>query len=238
VVPPRRGARRVVAPGGRLRAAVPGAGPGGTLPRMMGERRCPTCGALASAEAEWCGQCFAPLDRAGAPTEVEGVAGSSPVATAGPKAIPGTTGGSIEVEGGMLAWTCPACETRNPIEANECSVCGTPFGRLLAEPTTAPEIEPQPRPCGRCLAGLGTGSSGAGPTRSRGSRCSAGRSVPCWSSLCRGSARADSGPPSAVHAVPRGLAADLHRLGAGRLPPSGRRAAVMSSRRCCGRRRA
>jgi ribosomal protein L40E len=110
---------------------------------MMGERRCPTCGALASAEAEWCGQCFAPLDRAGAPTDVEGVAGSSPVATAG-KAIPGTTGGSIGVEGGTLAWTCPACQTRNPIEANECSVCGTPFGRLLAEPTTAPEIEPQP----------------------------------------------------------------------------------------------
>ena len=136
----------MVAPGGRLRAAVPGcrAGAGGTLPRMMGERRCPTCGALASAEAEWCGQCFASLDRAGAPTDVEGLAGSSPVATAGPKAIPGTTGGSIEVEGGMLAWTCPACETRNPIEANECSVCGTPFGRLLAEPTTAPEIEPQP----------------------------------------------------------------------------------------------
>ena len=74
---------------------------------------------------------------------MEGAAGSSPVATAGPKAIPGTTGGSIEVEGGTLAWTCPACETRNPIEANECSVCGTPFGRLLAEPTTAPEIEPQ-----------------------------------------------------------------------------------------------
>ena len=27
------------------------------------ERRCPTCGALASPDAEWCGQCFAPLNR-------------------------------------------------------------------------------------------------------------------------------------------------------------------------------
>lgn len=114
---------------------------------MMGERRCPTCGALASADAEWCGQCFAPLDRVGAGPEAEAEHGDtarpSPVATAGPKAIRGTTGGSIEVEGGTLAWTCPACETRNPIEANECSVCGTPFGRLLAEPQAAPEIEPQ-----------------------------------------------------------------------------------------------
>jgi Zn-finger in Ran binding protein and others len=75
--------------------------------------------------------------------DAEGAAGPSPVATAGPTAIPGTAGGAIEVEGGTLAWTCPACETRNPIEANACSACGTPFGRLLAEPQTAPEIEPQ-----------------------------------------------------------------------------------------------
>ena len=110
---------------------------------MMGERRCPTCGALASADAEWCGQCFAPLDRVGAPAEARGRRAAVPGRDRGAEGDPRHAGGSIEVEGGTLAWTCPACETRNPIEANECSVCGTPFGRLLAEPTTAPEIEPQ-----------------------------------------------------------------------------------------------
>ncbi len=110
---------------------------------MMGERRCPTCGALASADAEWCGQCFSPLERAGSRTEADSPATSAPTGTAGPNAIRGASGGAIEVEGGTLAWTCPVCETRNSIEANECSTCGTPFGRLLAEPKPAPEVEPQ-----------------------------------------------------------------------------------------------
>jgi ribosomal protein L40E len=110
---------------------------------MMGERRCPTCGALASGDAEWCGQCFSPLERPGVRNEADGPATSAPTGTAEPKAIRGTSRGAIEVEGGTLAWTCPVCETRNPIEANECSACGTPFGRLLAEPKTAPEVEPQ-----------------------------------------------------------------------------------------------
>jgi hypothetical protein len=82
---------------------------------MMGESRCPTCGALVSADAEWCGQCFSPLERAGARTEAEGPATPAPTGTAGPKAIRGTS----------------------------CSACGTPFGRLLAEPKAAPEIEAQ-----------------------------------------------------------------------------------------------
>jgi ribosomal protein L40E len=110
---------------------------------MMGDRRCPTCGALASADAEWCGQCFSPLERAGSRTEAAGPATSAPAGTAGSKAIRGPSGGAIEVEGGTLAWTCPVCENRNPIEANECSTCGTPFGRLLAEPKTVPVVEPQ-----------------------------------------------------------------------------------------------
>jgi hypothetical protein len=110
---------------------------------MMGERRCPTCGALASVDAEWCGQCFSPLERAGARTEADGPATPAPTGIAGPKAIRGASGGAIEVEGGRLAWACPVCETRNPIEANACSVCGTPFGMLLAEPKAAPRIDPQ-----------------------------------------------------------------------------------------------
>ena len=109
----------------------------------MGDRRCPTCGALASADAEWCGQCFSRLERAGSRPAAAGPATSAPAGTAGSQAIRGPSGGAIEVEGGTLAWTCPVCENRNPIEANECSTCGTPFGRLLAEPKAAPEVEPQ-----------------------------------------------------------------------------------------------
>jgi hypothetical protein len=110
---------------------------------MMGDRRCPTCGALASADADWCAQCLSSLERDGSRAEAAGPATSAPTGTAGPTAIRGPAGGAIEVEGGTLAWTCPVCENRNPIEANECSACGTPFGRLLAEPKAVPEVEPQ-----------------------------------------------------------------------------------------------
>ena len=108
---------------------------------MTGERRCPICGA--PSDAEWCGQCFSQLERPGARTETDGPATSPPTGTAGPRAIRGTSGGAIEVQGGTLAWTCPVCEHRNPIEANACSACGTSFGRLLSEPEAAPDIEPQ-----------------------------------------------------------------------------------------------
>ena len=110
---------------------------------MMGERRCPACGALASPDAEWCGLCFSPLEREEARIEAGRPATTAPTGSAGPEAIRGTPGGAIEVDGGTLAWTCPVCETRNPIDANACSACGTPFGRLLAEPRAASEIEPQ-----------------------------------------------------------------------------------------------
>ena len=40
-------------------------------------------------------------------------------------------------------WTCPACDTRNPIEASLCAACSTPFGRLFQEPEVRPEVDPQ-----------------------------------------------------------------------------------------------
>src|SRR4029450_9926627 len=114
---------------------------------MMGDRRCPTCGALASADADWCGRGFAPLSpppkRRGPRPDPASPATSAPTGTAGPKAIRGPSGGAIEVEGGTLAWTCPVCENRNPIEANQCSTCGTPFGRLVAGPKAATGGEAQ-----------------------------------------------------------------------------------------------
>jgi ribosomal protein L40E len=113
---------------------------------MMGDRRCPSCGALVSVDAQWCGQCFMPLEQveprtpAGAATAPPGGPGPSVASTLPPA---GAAAGAIEVEGGKLAWTCPVCDARNPIEANECSTCGTPFSRLLEEPTGRPDVEPQ-----------------------------------------------------------------------------------------------
>lgn len=93
---------------------------------MSEERRCPTCGALVSAEAEWCGQCYSAL----APREPE-------------RGVADAVAGKLEVEGGKLTWTCPVCEERNPIESTACAVCGTPFSRLFEEPEARPTIEPQ-----------------------------------------------------------------------------------------------
>jgi len=93
---------------------------------MSDERRCPTCGALVSAEAEWCGQCYSPLKR----REPE----PSPA---------GTVAGKLEVESGRLTWTCPACGERNPIESAGCGVCGTLFVRLFEEAEAQPTIDPQ-----------------------------------------------------------------------------------------------
>ncbi len=92
-------------------------------------------------DAEWCGQCYAPLEHAGSRAPAAGgstprVGGSAPVPT-------GAIGSAIEIEGGKPAWTCPACDSRNPIEANVCSTCGTSFARLLEEPKEEPDIDPQ-----------------------------------------------------------------------------------------------
>lgn len=89
---------------------------------MALERRCPSCGALVSADAEWCGQCF---------TRLGAVTAAADLPTA---AVGGAIGAGIDIEDGKPAWTCPACQTRNPIEASVCAACGTPFAKLLREP--------------------------------------------------------------------------------------------------------
>jgi hypothetical protein len=91
---------------------------------MSVERRCPSCGALASADADWCGQCYTSLKTLQAPSRAEAVAPSV-----------GT--------GGEPAWPCPVCGNPNPIAVSLCLGCGTPFARLFQEPERAPEIDPR-----------------------------------------------------------------------------------------------
>jgi hypothetical protein len=58
------------------------------------------------------------------------------------------------------AWPCPVCDHRNPIEAEVCAVCGTPFARLL-EQRAAPEVDPRTA-MARSLLFPGLGHAAAG----------------------------------------------------------------------------
>ena len=87
------------------------------------QRRCPTCGALASGDADWCGQCYSSLEPARAKP-----AAATPPALAQPS---------------RAAWPCPVCGNRNPIELDACATCATPFGRGFDEPKPPPKISPR-----------------------------------------------------------------------------------------------
>lgn len=110
-----------------------GPGQGPDAGRAVGEPRCPNCGGLVAPEAEWCGQCFAALER----VRPQRAAGAAAVAVATPG------GGAVEVAEGKAAWDCPVCGNRNPIEASLCAACQTPFARLFEQPEERPGVEPR-----------------------------------------------------------------------------------------------
>jgi hypothetical protein len=130
-------------------------------------RRCPNCGGLVGADAEWCTQCLTRLDRPGpssssAPSdprtpavdapEIAGPLGGQvpppPGGPVGPSRAPaGGSGRPIRPSERGVVWDCPTCQSENPIEAMSCGVCGTPFGKLLEEPEPAPRSDP-----GRAMA--------------------------------------------------------------------------------------
>ena len=147
---------------------------------MSQERRCPNCGGLVGADAEWCTQCFTRLDTADA--QEPAAAGEGAVASPGmtrpastpqsqgeggtgqpglpsdagseskPGPRPGTPARSgpvadlgqraIHSRGDTIVWTCPACETENPIDSPICSACGTPFRQMLQEPEEPIDVDP------------------------------------------------------------------------------------------------
>jgi hypothetical protein len=98
-------------------------------PWPVGDRRCPNCNALVSADAEWCGQCFTSL-RAPTPEPVtaSGPAVARPQEGAGPA---------------TLTWPCPTCGAQNDIALDLCSVCGTSFGQLLRGEQASPTVSPR-----------------------------------------------------------------------------------------------
>ncbi len=104
--------------------------------------RCPSCGGLNRLGAQWCGQC---LDRFAPPSDPVGASAPSPRRAIGapppPPPPPGLSAakptasvGPITVGTDGITWTCRECDTANPFDASECSVCFTPFADLLREP--------------------------------------------------------------------------------------------------------
>lgn len=64
----------------------------------------------------------------------------APAATQKPQVPPEAVGskrGAFEVTDEGITWTCGSCDSKNPIDATTCSVCGAPFARTLKEPETA-----------------------------------------------------------------------------------------------------
>ncbi len=125
----------------------------------MSERRCPNCGGLVGADAEWCTQCFTRLqpveEPPSEPGEAEPPAEAQPVAPTGiaegpparaqpPRPAPADLPGErlIRPRGEAIVWQCPTCGTENPIEAPVCSACGTQFRQMLQEPEPPVEVDP------------------------------------------------------------------------------------------------
>jgi hypothetical protein len=104
------------------------------------EHRCANCGGLLAPSAEWCGQCFAPVARPGESAQPRP---ADPGETRAPAAVVTPGGGAVEVAEGKATWECPVCGVRNPIEADRCPACQTPFGRLFETAEQRPRIEPR-----------------------------------------------------------------------------------------------
>ncbi len=98
----------------------------------MDDLRCPNCGALVIADAEWCGQCFTSLRAA-----------PDPEPAASPVLERGAAGEEERSSHAAAAWPCPTCGSQNPIELDVCGVCGTSFAQLLRQDEPGPTISPR-----------------------------------------------------------------------------------------------
>jgi ribosomal protein L40E len=101
------------------------------------ERRCPNCGALVSADADWCGQCFfdlrpppVPPPPPQSPAEIAGAPAASPAATA------------TAADRSDAFWPCSVCGARNPIALEICETCGTPFAAVMRG-TARQKVDPE-----------------------------------------------------------------------------------------------
>lgn len=101
------------------------------------ERRCPNCGALVAADAQWCGQCFESL------VEPEPEPVRPPGTGPSPGADPSPTPAGVPPVTAAPTWPCPACGNANAIELDACAVCGTSFAALMRQGEERPKVEPK-----------------------------------------------------------------------------------------------
>jgi len=146
-----------MAPRGRRLTVVQPGGTPGTLAVMIPQapadavRRCKNCGALATADAEWCGQCFASLaEPAPAPEpppppptppafEPTVVNAKAPFAEVSDRAVEDAETPLMPVP----TWRCPTCGEDNTIELDFCAVCGTSFADLMRQDVRRPDVDPK-----------------------------------------------------------------------------------------------
>ena len=86
-------------------------------------------------DAQWCGQCFAPLGP-DAPAVPEGPAG--PAAPSPP--------GTAEAGAGPkrdATWPCQVCGAGNPLDADVCATCGSPFAASMRAHEERPAVRPR-----------------------------------------------------------------------------------------------
>jgi hypothetical protein len=93
------------------------------------ELRCPTCGAVVAADADWCWRCFSSLR-------------AEPAADT-PPAEPRTARAHAPTPTRDPFWPCSVCGAENPIDLDVCAVCGTPFAQVMRTDADRPTIDPR-----------------------------------------------------------------------------------------------
>jgi TM2 domain-containing membrane protein YozV len=123
-------------------------------------RRCPSCGALAAADADWCGQCLHPLENpaagrpAGADVRAPSTAAVSgphfymdepaPAGSRGPFSLaPTIPEPPVPLAKRQPTWPCAVCDTENPLGRDTCAVCGASFGKIFEQDEKGPHGDPK-----------------------------------------------------------------------------------------------
>jgi predicted exporter len=88
-------------------------------------------------DAAWCGQCFTSLVEAPAPAPGPGPPTGDPLAPDPP------AGETRDVERAEPYWPCPVCDGRNPLDAETCRTCGTPFVSVMRQEADRPDVAPK-----------------------------------------------------------------------------------------------
>jgi hypothetical protein len=102
-------------------------------------RRCRSCGALASADADWCGQCFATMHE---PEALPAPISPPPTADPTPSAVAPDTP-DAEEDQPAPTWPCGTCGERNAIDLDVCAVCGTSFAELMRQDERPAQVDPK-----------------------------------------------------------------------------------------------